>query len=415
MFKKHTAKAILLMVLSLGVGFAGGSFYGTKAALTTDSGEIKIDKVMNLYSKGNSGEVDFEQYWDVWDKIQNKYVEQPVKDPDLFYGSLKGMVNSLDDPYSKYMPPQQAQDFQKSLSGEFEGIGAEIGIRDDRLTIVAPLEGSPAKQAGLRPGDKVMAINGEDTAGITAEEAVEKIRGEKGTEVVLTVLHEGAKETEEITIVRDTIDIPTVDWEMKEDNLAYLQIRYFNQNTGSEFDEAVEEIIAENPDGLVLDLRSNPGGFLRTSVNVASEWVEKGIIVTEKSQGEVIKKFTTRGEHKLADVPTIVLVDGGTASGSEIVAGALKDHNIAKIIGKQTFGKGSVQDLEILPDGSALKLTIAKWYTPNDVSIADKGIKPDVVLEEMFKEKKNEEGEVTDMDDLGLQRAIEEIKKQIEN
>ena len=414
MFKKHASKIIIIVFISLGIGFFAGNIYGTKAAVTTESGEIDINKVLNLYSKGKSDEVDFDQYWTVWDKIKDKYVEQPVKDPELFYGSLQGMVDSLDDPYSKYMPPKKAKDFTKSLSGEFEGIGAEIGIRNDRLTIVAPLEGSPAKKAGLRPGDKVMAIEGEDTAGITVEEAVKKIRGEQGTEVTLTILHKNAENTEDITITRDKIDIPTVDWEMKDNNLGYLQIRYFNQNTGAEFDEAVSEIVAKNPRGIVLDLRSNPGGFLKTSVDVASEWVEKGVIVTEKSQGEVIKKFTTRGAHKLSEIPTIVLVDEGTASGSEIVAGALKDHNIAKIIGKQTFGKGSVQDFEILPDGSALKLTVAKWYTPNDTSIADKGIKPDIVLEDMFKEKKDEKGEVTDVEDLGLQRAIEELQKQLE-
>ncbi|MFB6181555.1 MAG: S41 family peptidase [Candidatus Magasanikbacteria bacterium] len=410
---KNYIKTTIIAILALGIGFFGGMFYGTKAAVTGENGQVEISKVINLYSNSRSSSVNFDQYWKVWDYVKEKYAGD-VNEVDLFYGSLKGMVKALDDPYSKYMPPKESKEFSKSLSGEFEGIGAEIGIRDEQLTIIAPLEGSPAEKAGIKSGDKVLAINGEDTKGVTLEKAVQKIRGEGGTEVTLTVLHEGSSEPTDITITRGKINIPTVKWEMKDQGIAYLQIRYFNQNTWSQFDEAVKNIKEKSAKGIILDLRSNPGGFLKTSIDVASEWVREGVIVAQ-GNGDIDKRFKTNGAHRLAGIPTVVLVDQGTASGAEIVAGALRDHNAATVIGKQTFGKGSVQDLKVFPDGSSLKLTIAKWYTPSGDLIAEKGIKPDIVLEKMYKETKDKEGKTEDVEDLGMKKAKEVLKNKISN
>ena len=335
------------------------------------------------------------------------------KDVDLFYGSLQGIVDSLGDPHSSYFPPQPAKEFAEGLSGAFEGIGAEIGIRNDQLIVIAPLPESPAQQAGLKPGDKVLAINGEETMGIALDKAVSKIRGPKGTQVKLTITRDGLKEAQDITVTRDTIKVPTVTWEMKDGRVAYLRIGYFNEQTWTQFDKAVKEILAEAPEGIALDLRSNPGGFLDTAVRVASEWVESGPIVKEKFVQDKKNEYITQGQHRFKGIPTVILVDEGTASGSEIVAGALQDYGIAKLVGKKTFGKGSVQDFEVLPDGSALKLTIARWYTPNDRQIDQKGIDPDVIIEgEMFEKKKDAKGESKeDFDDKGLEKALEMLKK----
>lgn len=417
MFKNNPVKITILILLSIGIGFLGGSFYATRAALTSSNGQVNIEKVVNLYSQNRSSSVNFDQYWKVWDHIKEKYAGE-VDEVDLFYGSLKGMVNTLDDPYSKYMPPKESKEFSKSLSGEFEGIGAEIGIRENRLTVVTPLDQSPAKKAGLRAGDKILAIDGEDTKGITVEKAVQKIRGEGGTEVTLTVLHDGENDSVDITITRDKINIPTVNFSMKEGGIAYLQIRYFNQNTWDQFNQAIKQIQEESPRGIILDMRNNPGGFLKTSIDVASEWVREGTIVSQGEDGDINKRFKTNGSHRLADIPTVVLVNKGTASGAEIVAGALRDHNAATVIGKQTFGKGSVQDLKIFPDGSSIKLTIAKWYTPSGDLIDQKGIKPDIVLDKLYKKVKNSEGELRDIKDVGLEEAqvkLEELINQKNN
>lgn len=412
MIKEHPIKVTILTLTCLVVGFFGGQFYLAQQELFSESGEVEIEKVMNLYSKSRSNEVNFDQYWTVWDKIKNNYAGE-VSEVDLFYGSIKGMVDAIDDPYSKYLPPKESKEFSKSMSGEFEGIGAEISIQDDQLTVVAPLDKSPAKKSGIKPGDKVLAIEGESTKGLSLEKAVQKIRGKKGTNVTLTVLHKDADEPEDITITRDEIDIPTVKHELKEDNLGYLRIRYFNADTDSQLNQAIDDLLAKNPRGIILDLRRNPGGYLQSSIKAASEWVEDGVIVSEGVNGKIEERFKSKGEHRLTNVPTVVLVDGGTASGAEIVAGALKDHNKATLVGTTTFGKGSVQELKFLPDGSALKLTVAKWYTPNGNLINEKGIKPDVVVEEMYKEQKDGQGKTEDVTDLGLKKAIEVLKEKL--
>jgi len=303
-----------------------------------------------------------------------------------------------------YFPPTEAKEFADGLSGEFEGIGAEISIKDSQLTVIAPLPTSPAERAGVRAGDQIFAIDGTDTTGITIEEAVNLIRGKKGTEVVLTIRHENESAISDVTVIRDTIEVPTILLEV-EDDIAYVRISYFNQDTWRDFNTAVTDILAQNPTGIILDLRSNPGGFLETSVDVASEWVTQGNIVIERERGGVETVFATRGAHRLAGIPTVVLVDEGSASGSEIVAGALQDAGAATIIGSQTFGKGSVQDFQVLPDGSALKVTIAEWLTPNERVINKVGITPDIVLEEMF----DVSGDTPI--DLGKNRAIEYLRQ----
>lgn len=406
---KNSRSRSWLVFFSLMIFFAAGIFVGkvwqVKGLVSNDEGRVEIVKVLDLYSKTRSPEVKFGQFWDVWDKIKDKYVEQPVKDTDLFYGAIEGLVGGLNDPYSVYFPPTEAQEFVKDLEGEFEGIGAEIGMKDNQLTVIAPLRGSPAEKAGLKPGDQIYKINGEEAFGLKVDEAVQKIRGPKGTPVKLTIGREGEDKVIELTIIRDVISVPTAIWEKKDNQIAYLRVSYFNGETFGQFDKAVKEMIAYDPKGIVLDLRSNPGGYLETAVAVASEWIEKGDIVKEKFNSGEENKYPTIGKHRLAGIKTIVLVDENSASGSEIVAGALQDYNAATLLGNKTYGKGSVQDFEVLSDGSALKLTIAKWFTPKDRQIEKLGVTPDTLMEEMF--VKQTDGTYKD---VGLEKALELLK-----
>ncbi|OGH64847.1 MAG: hypothetical protein A3J66_00800 [Candidatus Magasanikbacteria bacterium RIFCSPHIGHO2_02_FULL_47_14] len=416
MLEKSSYKRFLLVTtfVGLGIAFAIGFFSGTAVAVRKQvvdaSGDVNITKVVDLYGKTRSDEVSFDQFWKVWNTIKSNYVGQPVNEVDLFYGAIQGMVKGLNDPYSVYFPPKEAKEFADDLSGEFEGIGAEIGIRDKQLIVIAPLPDSPAEKAGLKSGDKILAIGDEETGDITVEEAVQKIRGPQGTQVMLTISRDGWEKAEERTITRDRINVPTVRWEMKEGDIAYVRISYFNQETVFEFDKAVQEMLLKAPAGLVLDLRSNPGGYLDSAVLIASEWIKDGVIVRERFNDTEQKEYSTSGRHRLSDIPTVTLVDEGTASGSEILAGALQD-NGKVLVGAQIFGKGSVQNFEVLPDGSALKLTIAKWFTPKDRKIDETGITPDIVLEKMFEEDASTEGEAKD---LGLEKAMEVLKSQIQ-
>jgi carboxyl-terminal processing protease len=404
--KKRKIQFLIGFIIIFFAGFFAGTTVGIKQLVSAESGDVEISKVVNLYAKTRSSEVSFDRFWDVWDRVKENHVSQTVDEVDLFYGSISGMVRGLGDPYSVFFPPVEAKEFADDLSGEFEGIGAEIGLRKDQLTVIAPLPGSPAEQAGLEAGDKIFAINGEETSDMTLDQAVLNIRGPKGSVVTLTVSHNGFETVEDIDIIRDTINLPTVIWEMKENNIAYMRISYFNESTWDEFDTAIGELLAASPDALILDLRRNPGGFLDTSIAVASEWVESGVIVREWYSEEKSREYETNGKHRLAGIRTAVLVDGGTASGSEIVAGALQDYGLATLIGSQTFGKGSVQDFNIFPDGSALKLTIARWLTPNSRQIDGEGIVPDIIVEEMFGEEGDTEENKTVVD-YGMKKAIE--------
>lgn len=371
------------LLVAFGIGVSVGSAAGLYKSLENENGNIPIDRVIGLYERTRDETVEFDQFWRIWGMVKENYVDEDVSDVEMFYGAIEGMVASLDDPYSVYFPPVDAKEFAESLSGEFEGIGAEIGLRDGQLTIIAPLPDAPAERAGLRPGDAVFAIDGEDTRGITVDQAVKKIRGPRKTDVVLTIMHEGGEQIEDVSITRDTINIPSILWEMKEPEIAYLRISYFNEDTAAEFDKAVDGILAAGAKGLILDMRSNPGGYLDSSVEIASEWLPQDtLVVEERGRKETDQKFhNSTGRHRFDGMPTVVLIDGGTASGSEIVAGALQDHKKATVIGRQSFGKGSVQNFEILPDGSAIKLTVAKWYTPLGRQITEDGIVPDKSIE----------------------------------
>jgi len=328
-------------------------------------------------------DVNFDLYWNTWNLIKDQAYNKDIPDTKLFYGSLQGMVASLDDPYSVFMTPSDATQFQDDLKGNFEGIGAEIAVKNNQLIIVAPLDDSPAMKAGLKPKDYILKINGTSTSGMSSQDAVVLIRGAKDTKVVLNIYRDGWTEAKDIEIIRGQIVVKSLTWETKSNGtVAWVKVRQFNDDTMPLFDQVINKITADTRiKSVVLDLRSNPGGYLETAIQMAGEWDGEQVVVSEKNRDGVETFHKAYTNPRLANYKTIVLVDGGSASASEIVAGALKDWGKAQLVGMKTFGKGSVQNLNDLPDGSQIKLTIAKWFTPNGLSIDEQGIEPDTEVD----------------------------------
>jgi carboxyl-terminal processing protease len=379
--KKFIPGMVLAVVLLL--TFWGGFYAGKGNSMWAGKNSRILaysEEAKNATTAVNPDDIfDFNLYWEVWDSLKQNHVDKNmIKDKELFYGSLTGLAQSLDDPYTVFMDPKTAQEFADDLAGTFEGIGAEVGMRNDIVTIIAPLDGMPAQKAGLRAGDKVYAIDGESTIGLTVDQAVKKIRGEKGTKVVLTILRGTGEKAMDITITRDVIFVKSVKTEMRSDGIFIIKISNFNDDTLNLFNAAVNEALIKNPKGIILDLRNNPGGYLETSVALASEWIEAGPVVAEQFGENKRNEYFSNGRARLKNFPTVVLVNSGSASASEIVAGALRDYKKATIVGEQTYGKGSVQTLQNLSDGSALKITIAKWLTPAGDFINEKGIAPEI-------------------------------------
>lgn len=405
-----------LVVILVLLGFLGGLLLGGNIYLQKGKSVIRgIDLEDPAYGSIENKDfkdipdyltkdVDFNLFWDVWNIVKDKYYDKTIPETKLFYGALSGIVNSLEDSYSIFLTAQDTDEFEEELQGNFEGIGAEIGIRSGILTVITPLPDSPAIEAGLRAKDAILEIDGENTENINLYDAVNKIRGEKGTEVTLTVYREGFIEPKQISITRQAINVKSVVWEIRDDGIVYIKVRQFNGSTIPLFNDAVMELSQKiEINKIILDLRNNPGGYLQSAIDMAGEWINGQVVVSEKRrQGDKIIEINHKSQKsaRLSNYNTVVLINGGTASGSEIVAGALQDLNEAVIIGEQSFGKGSVQDLTQLKDGSSIKLTIAKWFTPNGRSIEDEGITPDVVVE------MNEE-DYDQFNDPQLKKAVE--------
>lgn len=364
----------------------------------------KIASVVNKENKKPAG-VDFNLFWDIWKKVEEKYVNKSKIDPEkMVYGAISGMVKSVGDPYTVFMDPQDAKLFQEDVSGSFSGIGAEIGIKKEILTVIAPLKDTPAEKAGLRAGDRILKINDMMTNDLTIEKAVSLIRGPKDTEVSLTISREGLDKVKVLKIIRNTIMIPSFKWEIKEKNIAYLKLYQFSSTLPAEFSKAVQEILNSSAKKIVLDLRNNPGGYLDVAQDIGSWFIPKGEVVAIEDFGDGRQiKYKSDGYVGLESFPLVVLVNEGSASASEILAGALSELRQAKLIGKKTFGKGSVQELEELQNGTSLKITIAKWLTPKGFSVSEQGLEPDVKVE--F----NEEDYLKNRDPQ-LDKALELIK-----
>ncbi len=329
-------------------------------------------------------DVDFSLFWETWQTIKEKYVDKAKLDTqEMIYGAISGMVKSLNDPYTIFLKPEDTKRFIEDVKGSFEGVGMEVDVRNGQLQVVAPLEGTPAQKAGIKPGDIIMKVDGTTTAEMSVDEAVNLIRGPKGTEVTLTIYREEWGEARDIKIVRSVIDVPSNKLEIRDDGIAYLRIYHFSENAAYDFREAAIKILESNSQKIILDLRDNPGGYLEVAQDIAGWFLERGQVVTVEDfgEGKEQNKYLAEGNAKLVSYPVVVLINKGSASGSEILAGALRDDRGVKLIGETSFGKGSVQELEKLRGGSSLKITIAKWLTPNGDLITGKGLEPDVKVE----------------------------------
>jgi len=351
----------LLVVASLALSFGAGCALGSN---TVPGADLALEVVE-----------------EVWDIIFEDYVDRDRLDASrLSQAAIRGMVEGLDDPHTSYLDTQTYQMRSSDLEGKFEGIGAYVGIRDEQLMIIAPIAGSPADKAGIRAGDIILEIDGSSTTEMSLEEAVLHIRGRKGTSVRLLILHQGETEPEGIEIVRAEIEVPSVHFEMMGD-IAYINIAHFTERTNEELSLVLESMTQEGATGIILDLRSNPGGLLEAVVQVASRFLEEGVLVhVVYNQGKETT-LSVEPEGITTDLPLIILVDDYSASGSEVLAGALQDHARASIAGITTYGKGSVNTLHRLKDGSGLYITTARWLTPNGRMIEGEGISPDHVLE----------------------------------
>jgi carboxyl-terminal processing protease len=389
-------KAVLagFVVILLFTAFSVGKYIGKTEP---------ICGVLNM-EIGKPEGVDFSLFWDVWRILQEKYVDKSKLTAEkMVIGAISGMVESLEDPYTSFFTEEESKEVLEDLSGKFEGVGMEVGIKDETIVVVAPIDGTPAQKAGILAGDKILAIDEKTTRGMALDKAVKLIRGVKGTTVKLIILREGWEEQKEIQIIRDLIEIPSYKLEFKDD-VAYLRLYQFFSKTSTDFANAVNEIVAQNPKGIVLDLRDNPGGYLDVARDIASWFIEKNEVVVIEDFGNDDKKIhKANGRSFLKDYPLVVIVNKGSASASEILAGALRDDRGIKLVGEKTFGKGSVQELQNLLDGSSVKITIAKWLTPKGNLIDGVGLEPDIEI-------KPTEEEIEQKKDPQLEKAMEIIK-----
>jgi len=368
---------------------------------------VLIRGVANM-DDGKPDAVDFNTFWQSWKILKEKYIDTgKIDNQTLVYGAISGLFDSLKDPNTVFMPPSDAKKFNEEISGEFSGVGMEIGIRNEQLVIISPLKDTPAEQAGLKAGDKIIKIDDKVSIEMAVDEAVKIIRGPRGTTVVLTIQRNGWSEPKEFSIVRDIIQIPTIDFEMKEDNIAYFHLYNFYENAPFLFYQSAIKAAMQNPKGVILDLRNNPGGYLEASVNLAGWFLEPGELVVAEEFGSGKKEeFRANNSGFFKDSPMVVLINEGSASASEILAGALRDNRGIKLIGKKSFGKGTVQELERLRDGSSIKITVAHWLMPNGGLIEKNGIAPDY-------EVNITEEDVKAGRDPQLEKAMEVLKQLI--
>lgn len=369
---KHISITILFIIIFFGFGiYVGGSNYR------------EINKVMGISGKETqvSTETDFSPFWKVWNIINEKYPSpDKITDQERVYGAISGLMGSLKDPYSVFFNPEEAKSFEEEIAGNFDGIGMEVGLKNGIITVIAPLKDTPAYRADIKSGDKIFKIDNTTTTDLSIEEAIKLIRGPKGTTVTLTIYRGDEKQPREIKIVRDTINIPTLDTEIRKDGIFVVKLYSFSANSANLFRNAMKEFVASKSDKLILDLRGNPGGYLDASVDMASWFLKSGKVVVTEDYGNNREPeiFRSKGYDIFTDkLKFVILIDGGSASASEILAGAMQDNNRAKLVGETSFGKGSVQQvIDVTPD-TIVKITVAKWLTPNGNSISEKGLAPD--------------------------------------
>lgn len=406
---KKLTTVLFSLVLLTGVFYAGIQV-GIKNAPA-------ILKVTNLTNKevGTPDSVDFSPFWQAWNVLNEKYVatkvRKPVTDQGKVWGAIQGLAASLDDPYTTFFPPDENKAFNEQISGKvnFSGVGMEIGLRDGVITVISPLKGSPSERAGFRIGDKIVKIGATSTQSMKVEEAVNLIRGPKGTAVKITIFREELKEPKEISVIRDTITVPVINTEKRPDGIFVIRLYSFSENSPELFQGAIKEFVQSGSDKLLLDLRGNPGGYLEAAVDMASWFLPAGKVIVQEEfkKGETsAKKYTSSGRGVAnSNLKFVILLNAGSASASEILAGALSEHGIAKLIGEKSYGKGSVQELVQITDNpkTSIKVTVARWLTPKGHSISEEGLKPDI-------EVKLTPDDAAAGKDPQLDRAVEYLK-----
>lgn len=397
-FHLKTLGFILAIIIAFSAGFVVDGKWRGVSSVTPATGE----------------KFDLSLFWKVYDLLSKDYLRKDrIITEELLYGAISGMISALGDPYTSFYTPEANTEFKESLDGLYEGIGAQLGFRDSQLVIVSPLPGSPAEEAGVRAGDAILQVDGEVTSAWSLPQAVSEIRGEDGTAVILTISREG-KQGFEVKIIRERIKVPNVTLDWEEDDIAYLKIFRFGTDIRKDWDEIVSQIAQPaspaggSPNrpiaGMILDVRGNPGGLLDGAIYLASEFFDKGVVVKRKLASGKIEDFTVDHEGKLTNVPMIVLINEGSASASEILAGALKVRGRAKLVGVKSFGKGTVQEPYELDGGVSLHVTTAEWLLPDGVSIESVGLSPDVVVEMI-------EGDVKSGRDPQLDKAVELLQE----
>ncbi len=393
--QKTSISFIATCVLVLIAFFAG--FY-----FNDNVWESKIENSEKMFSR-----YDLTLLWEVINELSDSYVDpEKIQKQELIYGIIGGAVSSLDDPHTVFLDPQQSKNLSDDISGMFTGVGIQVGMKDDKLRVIAPIKGTPAERAGVLSGDIIFQVDGNSIAGMAIDDVIKQIKGEKGTKVVLTVSR--ANEVQDIEIIRDVIKVPTIDVSIEnkeEKKIAHLEIFHFSGQVFSDFKRYLNDL--NNADGIILDLRNNPGGLVDQTKLIASYFLDKDeVIFIERDKFQHENTINSIGYADLVNKPIVILINPGSASASEILAGALRDNNKTLIIGETSFGKGSVQRVRNFTDGSSLKVTTHKWFTPNGVAIQDVGIVPDIEVERTVEDYKAEK-------DPQLDRAYEEIIKLI--
>lgn len=394
-----------VIVLTFATGWFSHEKLLSSGKISLPNTDVQIDRTVPL----SHGDVNFSLFWQVWDKLESDYYDKSkINHKQMVLGAIKGMVAAIGDPYTVFLPPDEQKRTQEDLDGQFEGVGIEIGFKGTRLAVISPLEGGPAQKAGVKAGDFIVGIKDPDkgtiqgTGGMSLVDAVDLIRGKAGTKVVLVLTREGEDKPIEARVTRAKIDVPSVVLKFVGDNkdIADLQLKRFGGNTDAQWNQAIAQIQIKRPKGIILDMRNNPGGYLTGAVSIVSDFVPNGNAVLQEDGKSIRKEFPVTGSPRVPNIPMVVLVNGGSASASEIVAGALRDHNRAKLVGEKTFGKGTIQEARPIAGDAGIHITIAKWLTPNGTWVHEKGLEPDVEVKDDPK---------TDIDEQ-VQKAIEMLK-----
>lgn len=394
---KNFVLILTVAVLAGGVGYKLGT-HDVKTKWVNFKPNFEVSNKLPPENRG----ADFSLFWSVWEEVTQKYVDKTKLDAKkMVYGAISGMVASIGDPYTLFLAPDKNKESKEELNGSFEGIGAQLGNKDKKIVVIAPLAGQPAEKAGIKAGDWIIKIDGKEIGNLILPEVVAKIRGPKGTTVTLTVVHPGADKPTDVAITRDKIILKSVDWKPVGKNLAQIQLVRFGDETNSQWDQTVKEINEKKVAGVILDLRNNPGGYLTDSVYVASEFLPSGVVVKQQRYDGQTQTYSVNRPGKFLDIPLVILVNQGTASAGEILAGALQAAGRGKIVGTQSFGKGSVQEVEDLSNGAGLHITTAKWLLSNDVWINGVGLTPDIKIENDDKQPEK---------DLQLEKAVQVLE-----